>query len=577
MKSITIIIPNFNTKELIEENLPILIHHASSVGNEVEIIVVDDGSSDGSAEFLKENFPQVKVISLDNNYGFSHACNVGVKEAKGDIIYLLNSDVRVCAGFLEPLISYFDEEDVFAVSSMEIQEGDQEQQPLEDIVIPLVKFKLGIFWYWYEKVPKYIRSGVEVFCVSGGHTAYNKDKFLSLNGYDNIFYPFYAEDGDICWRAWQMGWRSIYEPKSLVRHKLQGTIGKFYTQSQAQTIHWKNRFLLTWKDLDLGRLLIAHLLFIIPQLFLLPILGRKEFTFGFFKALKQVPELLRSRRRDRIENPVYSDRQLFHIFSSPKNVNVKNIIEEKAGVNLRVRPDPHNTQFAEAMATYHFVRDLVKNKRVLDAGCGFGYGTNYLSKWADEIIGLDFSLEAIDWAVNNYPDKKIKFLLSDIKKLDFSDNYFDVVCLFEVIHQVGEYHNLLKELRRVLKKDGLFLISTRRRKREQIISQPDHVVLFNAVELEELLSKSGFYDVEMYGLGRPEMIGSLEGELKNIRKLDLFGLKRIVPRRLISFSVYIISKLKGIKPPQELSYKDFNISKDTIDTDPGILSICRKA
>jgi len=116
--SLSIIIPNFNGKELLKENLPVLLEHAFAGGNHPEIIVVDDGSSDGSAEFLRDNFPQIKVIPLPQNHGFAYACNAGVNEAKGEIIYLLNSDVKVCAGFLEPLLAHFDKDDIFAVGSI---------------------------------------------------------------------------------------------------------------------------------------------------------------------------------------------------------------------------------------------------------------------------------------------------------------------------------------------------------------------------------------------------------------------------------------------------------------------------
>jgi hypothetical protein len=103
----------------------------------------------------------------------------------------------------------------------------------------------------------------------------------------------------------------------MVVHKFKSTIGKYYTRTQTKVIHWKNRFLFTWKDIISGGLILEHLFFLIPELCILPFCGRKgkEFTLGFFKALGQLPELWQARRRDKIKEPFYSDRQMFKRFS----------------------------------------------------------------------------------------------------------------------------------------------------------------------------------------------------------------------------------------------------------------------
>lgn len=318
---VSIIIPNFNGRKLLKENLPILFSRlaASAFSKSCEIIVVDDGSSDDSTAFMQENFPQIKLIALDKNYGFSYACDMGAKEAVGRIIYFLNTDIKVCEGFLEPLIPHFDKDDTFTVSSAEILVADRAELEKE-IFIPLVKFKWGVFWYWYECVPNEAGYSCEAFCVSAGHSAYDRKKFLELNGFDDIFRPFYAEDGDISWRAWKMGWKSLYEPKSRVQHICQGTIGKHYTNPDILRIHWKNRFLMTWKNLDSGFLLLKHFIFVIPVSLLCLVAGRSEFVAGFYSALKQLPELIKSRKRDRITVSVLSDEAFFKRFSRPPHL-----------------------------------------------------------------------------------------------------------------------------------------------------------------------------------------------------------------------------------------------------------------
>lgn len=246
-------------------------------------------------------------------------------------------------------------------------------------------------------------------------------------------------------------------------------------------------------------------------------------------------------------------------------------------IYFRTKPESHNTQFIEAMAAYHFAGRLVDGKRVLDAGCGFGYGSDYLSKRADEVVGLDNDRETITRATDTYRQKNVRFILSDATSIDFPDSYFDVACLFELIHQVAEYQKLLEETRRVLKNDGVLLVSTRRKDKEEPKGDPSHIKVFTAEELKALLSKTGFSGVETYGITRPEGVYELEQELAAVRRSGLAGIKKLIPRRVVPGLVYLFSMIKGIKPPQELKYEDFKISADAVGTAPGILAVCKKA
>jgi len=111
----TIVIPNWNGKDLLEKYLPSVIAAAEACPGS-EVLVVDNGSSDGSAAFLKERFPQVRVLALDRNLGFGGGSNAGFAAAKNDIVVLLNSDMRVEPDFLAPLLAGFTDDLVFAVA-----------------------------------------------------------------------------------------------------------------------------------------------------------------------------------------------------------------------------------------------------------------------------------------------------------------------------------------------------------------------------------------------------------------------------------------------------------------------------
>lgn len=241
--------------------------------------------------------------------------------------------------------------------------------------------------------------------------------------------------------------------------------------------------------------------------------------------------------------------------------------EEK--ISFRTRPEPHNTQFIEAMATYQFIAGLVKNKKTLDAGCGFGYGTDYLAEFADEAVGVDYDAEAIDWAKKYYRKKNLNFLVGDLKQLNFPEQYFDVICFFEVIHQSKEPQQLVGQLRKILKTGGVFLASTRQSKEAKLLISASHLYSFTAHSLQELLLGAGFKDIQMYGLARPQEAYSLEKKLQRLRKVDFLGLKEIIPRKFLElFSRLFLPKI---------NYDSFKISKENIEASPGILAICRKA
>src|SRR3989344_8968513 len=108
---LSIIIPNFNGQKLLEKNLPYVINRAK----DVQIIIVDDGSTDGSAQFIKDKFPRVTLIEKVTNSGFATSVNLGVKAAVGDIFFLLNTDAVPSSDCFKLVLKHFENEQVFAV------------------------------------------------------------------------------------------------------------------------------------------------------------------------------------------------------------------------------------------------------------------------------------------------------------------------------------------------------------------------------------------------------------------------------------------------------------------------------
>jgi len=280
----SLVIPNWNGKDLLARFVPSWIEavrdHPGS-----EIIVVDNGSTDGSADWLRDNYPEVTVLALPKNLGFGGGSNAGFRAAKNDIVVLLNSDMRVEAGFLQPLLDGFTDETVFAVSC-QIFLSDPAKRREET----------GLTGGWWsdgqlrvthredEKVDRLF----PCFYGGGGSCAFDRRKFLDLGGFDELLAPFYLEDTDLGFLAWKRGWKVLYQPASVVYHEHRGTIGKKFTAAYIDSVLKKNYILFAWKNIHSWGRLSSHFLF--------SALGRTG-TKGFLKAFLQLPRALRSRWR----------------------------------------------------------------------------------------------------------------------------------------------------------------------------------------------------------------------------------------------------------------------------------------
>jgi GT2 family glycosyltransferase/glycosyltransferase involved in cell wall biosynthesis len=305
----SVVIPNWNGRDLMEKYLPsVILAMAGNTANEV--IIVDNGSSDGSADFIRQNFPQVKLIALDRNLGFGGGSNAGVRAANNDIVVLLNSDMRVEPGFLDPLLAGFADERVFAVSC-QILFTDTEKRREET----------GLTQGWWEEGGLRVRHRIDdritglypCFYGGGGSCAFDRRKFLELGGFDPLLEPFYLEDTDLGYQAWKRGWKVLYQPRSVVYHEHRGTIGKRFTEEQIQAVLHKNFILFAWKNIHEWRRLGSSFFFTYAGALVSVMLGdspRRASMSGLWRAFGQLPGAMRSRWRAR-QLAVVSDTEAF--------------------------------------------------------------------------------------------------------------------------------------------------------------------------------------------------------------------------------------------------------------------------
>ena len=294
----SVVIPNWNGKDLLEKYLPSVIE--ALAGNPAnEILVVDNGSTDGSAEFVAAAFPQVKLLALPRNLGFGGGSNAGIRAAANNVVVLLNSDMRVAPDFLAPLLEGFADSEVFAVSC-QIFFADPHR----------LREETGLTQGWWQDGGLRVRhradAGIDelfpCFYPGGGSSAFDRAKFLELGGFDPLFEPFYLEDAALGYLAWKRGWKVLYQPRSVVYHEHRGTIGKKFRADEIDAVLKKNYVLFCWKNIHEWRRLCAHFLFAWAGAPLSAIFGDfplRPNAAALWRAFLQLPQAARSRWRAR--------------------------------------------------------------------------------------------------------------------------------------------------------------------------------------------------------------------------------------------------------------------------------------
>ena len=283
--SVSIVIPNWNGVYLMEKHLKGVLAAAPTA----EIIIADDMSSDGSIEYIHKNFPGVIVVEGKKREGFAANVNRGVLKATGDVVILLNTDVEPEKGFLQPLLSHFDDQNVFAVGCLE--------KSWENGKTILRGRGLA---HWYRGFYVHTRGEVnasDTAWVSGGSGAFRRTMWNTLGGMDTLYNPFYWEDIDLSYRARKAGWKIIFEPKSVVGHyHEEGKIKREYTASDVQRISYRNQFIFIWKNVSDRQILLANIFW--TPIRLVQALLRKDFLMiqGYILAVVRYLRILSKRR-----------------------------------------------------------------------------------------------------------------------------------------------------------------------------------------------------------------------------------------------------------------------------------------
>lgn len=323
MSTVSLIIPNRNGRHFLRPCLESLRQQTRTPD---EIIVVDNGSTDGSQGFLRKQYPGVSVLELGYNAGFSVAMNRGVEAASGGYVALLNNDTECEPQWLENLAEALDQHPDIGFCAAKMLHFDRKD--LIDTAGDMFStggffFKRGGFQFDEGQYDQPER----VFGACAGAAIYRKSLFDELGGFDEDFF-IYQEDGDLSFRAQLAGFPCLFVPDAVVYHHVGGTsrLSSIESSRRLKRLEHRNLIFILVKNLP-GSLWLRYGLWIILAYFLLFLMQvRKGYgiaTFcGYWDALRGLSPMLGKRRdiqANRCVSPRYIDsimdtRWIFELF-----------------------------------------------------------------------------------------------------------------------------------------------------------------------------------------------------------------------------------------------------------------------
>ena len=293
MFTLSIVIPTCRGRRHLERCLPSVLRHAPAG---TQIVVVDDASGDGTADWIRTNFPTVHVLPLETNRGFCGAGNAGIAAATGDIVELLNDDTEVEAGWADAALRHFDDPAIGSVAPLVLA------MDRPDVVDSAGQAYHVCGWATNRGYGQSLNAThlepAEILGPSGSSGFYRRTALERAGGLLPE-YGAYLEDVDLSFRLRWAGYRSIYEPASRVLHRGHSSYGQ--ENDRVVRMLARNEELVYWMNLptrDLLRSLPAHLGFVAVRLARKTLQGRlRPYLTGKMDALSSVG-LIRKRRRE---------------------------------------------------------------------------------------------------------------------------------------------------------------------------------------------------------------------------------------------------------------------------------------
>lgn len=220
-----------------------------------EIIVVDNGSTDGTVDMIREKFKTVRILVNDRNEGYAKAVNVGVKESRGEFIIVTNADVVMGENSISFITDYLKNNPKVGVAGpQQVFPDGRWQRSYGDVpgLLCSIKNLLGITsakhflrtltWPWF----RWDRRPCQVGYIDGAVMAIRREAFEAVGGFDENFF-FYGEDADFCMRLRKAGWKVVFHPEARVIHVRGGSSTKVCPDDRFLRLHVQSNVLLLKK------------------------------------------------------------------------------------------------------------------------------------------------------------------------------------------------------------------------------------------------------------------------------------------------------------------------------------------
>ena len=329
---IDVVIPNWNGRQMLEICLESLVAQSFTDFN---IIVVDNGSTDGSTDFVRNNYPQVKIIELSRNYGFSGAVNLGIRHSCQDWVLLLNNDIEMdhhCVEKLTEIIKSEPTQRMFALKMCSFDQRTVLDGAGDGVLRGGVGYRLGTM----ESDSDKYRLRRNVFGACAGAALYHKSLFHSIGYFDEDFFA-YLEDVDFNMRAVRAGFTCGYIPKAVVYHVGSATTGSKINPFTVK-LTTRNNIYVICKNFTFLMFLRFFPALLAYQFFWLLFVVKKgqfySYISGFIASLPKLVAMVKKRRKyefpgalsvkDFSERIIESERQVIDSIMSRRRAQGKN-------------------------------------------------------------------------------------------------------------------------------------------------------------------------------------------------------------------------------------------------------------
>jgi GT2 family glycosyltransferase len=261
---VSVVILNWNGKKHLQQFLPSVL--ASTYSN-VEIVLADNASTDDSVDFVQKNYPEIKILRLSENFGFAKGYNEALKQVEADYFVLLNSDVEVESGWIEPVIELMESDTNIGACQPKLRMYADKRLFeyagaaggwLDRLGYP---FSRGRIFDICEEDHGQYDDIAQIFWASGAAMFVRSEVYKELGGLDEYFFA-HQEEIDMCWRMQLHGYKIMVCPKSVVYHVGGGTLPK--GNERKVYLNFRNNLIMMAKNLP-----VAMALWKIPYRFLL--------------------------------------------------------------------------------------------------------------------------------------------------------------------------------------------------------------------------------------------------------------------------------------------------------------------